>query len=53
MKALNDAFSYCDGVYTALTDVYGAQAIDITQENGKQNRNLRLGLLTLNYGHNN
>ncbi len=27
--------------------------IDITQESGRQTRNLRMGLLTLNYGHNN
>jgi uncharacterized damage-inducible protein DinB len=53
MKALNDAFSYCDPVYAGLTDSSGSQVIDITQENGRQTRNLRLGLLTLNYGHNN
>ena len=53
MKALNDAFSYCDGVYAALTDASGAQMIDITLENGRSTRNLRMGLLTLNYGHNN
>jgi uncharacterized damage-inducible protein DinB len=53
LKALNDAFSYCDGVYAALTDASGAETIDIIQENGRQTRNLRLGLLTLNYGHNN
>jgi uncharacterized damage-inducible protein DinB len=53
IKALNDAFAYCDGVYAALTDESGAQVIDITQESGRQARNLRLGLLTLNYGHNN
>ena len=53
MKALNDAFSYCDGVYAALTDASGAQTIDITLENGRSTRNLRMGLLTLNYGHNN
>jgi uncharacterized damage-inducible protein DinB len=53
MKALNDAFAYCDGVYGALTDASGAEMIDITQENGRQTRNLRMGLLTLNYGHNN
>ena len=53
MKALNDAFAYCDGVYGALTDASGTQMIDITQENGRQTRNLRLGLLTLNYAHNN
>lgn len=53
MKALNDAFGYCDGVYAALTDASGAQVIDITQESGRQTRNLRMGLLTLNYAHNN
>ena len=53
VKALNDAFAYCDGVYQDLTDASGAQVIDITQESGRQTRNLRIGLLTLNYGHNN
>jgi uncharacterized damage-inducible protein DinB len=53
MKAVNDAFAYCDGVYNALTDASGAETITITQENGRQTQNLRLGLLTLNYGHNN
>ena len=53
VKVLNDAFAYCEGAYSALTDASGAQVIDITQENGRQTRNLRLGLLTLNYGHNN
>jgi hypothetical protein len=53
IKALNGAFAYCDGVYAALTDASGAQVIDITQESGRQTRNLRMGLLTLNYGHNN
>jgi uncharacterized damage-inducible protein DinB len=53
MKVLNDAFTYCDSAYAALTDASGAEVIDITQENGRQTRNLRMGLLTLNYGHNN
>jgi uncharacterized damage-inducible protein DinB len=53
MKVLNDAFTYCDGAYAALTDASGAEMIDITQENGRQTRNLRMQLLTLNYGHNN
>jgi uncharacterized damage-inducible protein DinB len=53
MKVLNDAFAYCDSAYNALTDASGAEVIDITQENGRQTRNLRMGLLTLNYGHNN
>jgi uncharacterized damage-inducible protein DinB len=53
MKALEGAFSYCEGVYGALTDASGTEMIDITQENGRQTRNLRMALLILNYGHNN
>lgn len=53
LKALNDAFAYCDGVYAALTDASGMEMIDITQESGRQTRNLRMALLILNYGHNN
>ena len=52
-KALTDAFAYCEGVYTALTDASGAETIDITQESGRHTRNLRMALLILNYGHNN
>ena len=47
------AFAYCEPVYAGLTDASGTQMIDITLENGQQRRNLRLGLLTLNYAHNN
>jgi uncharacterized damage-inducible protein DinB len=53
LKVLGDAFAYCDTAYGALTDASGAETIDITQENGRQTRNLRMGLLTLNYAHNN
>jgi len=53
IKAFNDAFSYCDAVYNSLTDASGAETIDITQENGRQTRNLRMALLIQNYGHNN
>jgi len=53
IKALNDAFAYCDGVYGSLTDASGTEVIDITQESGRQTRNLRMALLILNYGHNN
>jgi len=53
IKVLNDAFSYCDSAYSALTDASGAETIDITQESGRQTRSLRFGLLTLNYAHNN
>jgi uncharacterized damage-inducible protein DinB len=53
LKALNDAFAYCDGVYTSLTDASGTEMIDITQESGRQTRNLRMALLILNFAHNN
>jgi len=53
LKVLNDAFAYCEGAYNGLTDASGAEIVDITQENGRQTRNLRFGLLTLNYAHNN
>jgi uncharacterized damage-inducible protein DinB len=53
IKALTDAFTYCDGAYASLTDASGAEMIDITQENGRTTRNLRMALLILNYGHNN
>ena len=53
LKALNDAFAYCDGVYSSLTDASGTEMIDITQESGRQTRNLRMALLILNFAHNN
>ena len=53
IKALTDAFAYCGGAYSSLTDASGAEMIDITQENGRTTRNLRMALLILNYGHNN
>jgi uncharacterized damage-inducible protein DinB len=53
MQVLNDAFTYCDSAYSALTDASGAEVVDVTQESGRQTRSLRMGLLTLNYGHNN
>jgi uncharacterized damage-inducible protein DinB len=53
VKSLHDALAYCSDVYNNLTDASGAETIDITQESGRQTRNLRMGLLTLNYGHNN
>jgi hypothetical protein len=35
----------------ALADASGAEMIDITQESGRQTPSLRMGLLILNYGH--
>lgn len=53
IKALNDAYSYCEPVYNSLTDASGAETIDITQENGRQTHSLRMALLIQNWGHNN
>lgn len=53
IKALTDAFAYCEQAYTALTDASGAEVLTITQENGRQTMQTRMGLLTLNVIHNN
>ncbi len=53
MKALNDSYAFCDVAYNALTDASGAEVIDITQENGRQVHQTRMGLLILNIAHNN
>ena len=52
LKVAQDSFAYCSEVYSNLTDASGAETIDVTQENGRQTKNLRMGLLILNYGHN-
>ena len=53
VKALNDSFAFCDPAYMNLTDATGAEVLDITQENGRQQKQTRLGLLILNVAHNN
>jgi uncharacterized damage-inducible protein DinB len=53
LHALDDAFTYCDGVYAALTDASGLEVVTVTQENGRQAQVPRMSLLVLNYGHNN
>jgi len=53
LRALNDAFTYCDGVYGALSDASGLELVTVTQENGRQAKVPRMSLLVLNYGHNN
>ncbi len=53
VKALNDAFSYCNSAYESLTDASGMEQVDITQESGRQTRNTRFALLILNVVHNN
>jgi uncharacterized damage-inducible protein DinB len=51
-KALNEAFAYCDSVYSSLTDASGQEVMEVTQEDGRKRRINRLSLLALNYGHN-
>jgi len=53
IQALNDAVAYCEGAYNTLTDASGAETIDITTEGGQTRKQLRMGLLILNYAHNN
>ena len=53
IKAVTDAFAYCDPVYAGINDQNGAEVVDITQENGNKQRQARLALLTLNVIHNN
>src|SRR6202162_5326062 len=53
VKALHSALTYCDGAYAALTDASGMQMIEVTQENGRQQRVLRMSQLLLNVFHNN
>ena len=53
MKALNDAFAYCDPAYTALTDASGMEIVDITQESGRQTKLPRMALLMMNLAHSN
>jgi uncharacterized damage-inducible protein DinB len=53
VKAVTASFAYCDSAYEALTDASGAEIVDITQENGRQVRQPRMGLLMLNVIHNN
>ncbi len=53
VKAVTDAFAYCDPVYAALTDATGAEIITITQENGRVQQQTRAGLLMLNVVHSN
>jgi uncharacterized damage-inducible protein DinB len=53
VKALQDAFNYCDPVYAGMTDSAATEIIQITQESGKQAEVPRMGLLIQNHAHNN
>src|SRR5690349_18806897 len=51
-KALNDAFAYCDSVYSSLTEASGQEIIEITQADGTTRQINRASMLALTYGHN-
>ena len=53
IKAVTDAFAYCDSAYAALTDASGAEVLTFTPENGRPQQQTRAGLLTLNVVHSN
>jgi uncharacterized damage-inducible protein DinB len=53
VKSLNDSFAFCDPAYMNVTDASGAEVLTITQENGREQKQTRLGLLILNVVHNN
>ena len=53
VKAITDAFAYCDSAYAALTDASGAEVLTMNQENGRQQQQTRAGLLMLNVVHSN
>ena len=53
VKAVTDAFAYCESAYAGINDQNGAEVVEITQENGNKTRQARLALLTLNVIHNN
>jgi len=53
LRTLNDSFTYCDAIYSSLTDASGLEIVTVTQENGRQAQVPRMSLLVLNYGHNN
>ncbi len=53
VKALTDAFSYCDRVYSSLTDASGMELIEVTNDAGRKVRLLRISRLIQNHVHNN
>jgi uncharacterized damage-inducible protein DinB len=53
LKALNGAWTYCDGVYAALTDASAREMIEVTGANGQHSQSPRISRLILNFAHNN
>ena len=53
VKALTDALSYCDRVYSPLTDASGMEIIEVTNDAGRKVQVLRISRLIQNHVHNN
>ena len=53
VKALNDALSYCDRLYSSLTDASGMEIIEVTNDAGRKVQVLRISRLIQNHVHNN
>jgi uncharacterized damage-inducible protein DinB len=53
VKALNDAFTYCDAVYGELTDASATETVQVTLANGRQVQFVRITQLIGNHAHNN
>jgi uncharacterized damage-inducible protein DinB len=52
VKALNDSFNYCDGVYSGMTDASLTETISATRDNGSKVPMLRASRLIGNISHN-
>lgn len=53
VKALNSAFTYCDGVYGSLTDASAMELVPVTaRKNAGRPMELRISRLIFNYAHN-
>jgi len=52
IKAVNAAFSYCDGVYASITDSMLMNSIMATADDGKKVPALRISRLIINTSHN-
>jgi uncharacterized damage-inducible protein DinB len=53
VKALNDALTYCDATYAALTDTSVMEMVTVTAQNGRQIQFVRGTRLIQNFAHNN
>jgi uncharacterized damage-inducible protein DinB len=53
MKSLNEALTYCDGVYDALTDASVVEKVKVPGPNNTQLERSRGGMLVSNLAHNN